>query len=121
MINLREEGDIGEDIAVEMLTAKGYKIIERNYFVENKGEIDIIARDPEDGYLVFIEVKTRKNLNYGEPEYAITKGKQNQYRRLAAAYLYERDIDEIDCRFDVVAILKLPETEPDIRHYINAF
>jgi putative endonuclease len=119
--NKRQKGKEGEDIAVEMLTQKGYTILERNYFYGKTGEIDIIALDNETGYTAFIEVKMRKNLEYGEPEYAITSKKKTQIKRLAEAYLFERNITEIDCRFDVVAILKLPETEMKIEHYINAF
>mgnify|MGYP001325805158 CR=1 FL=1 len=119
--NKRQKGKEGEDIAVEMLTQKGYSIIERNYFYGKTGEIDIIALDNETGYTVFIEVKMRKNLEFGEPEYAITTRKKSQIRRLAEAYLFEHNITEIDCRFDVVTILKQPEQEMKIEHYINAF
>ena len=96
-------GEEGEDIAVELLMSKGYEVIERNYRY-GKGEIDIIALDPEKKYIVFVEVKSRQNLEFGEPEYAITKNKIRQVRKIAEAYLYENDIKETDCRFDVVAI-----------------
>jgi len=114
-------GDKGEDIAVELLTNKGFEIIERKYRYSNKGEIDIIAKDPATGYLVFVEVKARYNLEYGEPEYAITKNKIRQIRKMALAYLYDKNINEIECRFDVVTVLLPDNLPPVINHIINAF
>jgi putative endonuclease len=116
----KKVGDEGEETAVEYLSSKGYKIIERNYRY-GKGEIDIIAKDPEKNFLVFVEVKSRKNLEYGEPEYAITKNKIRQVKKIAEAYLYENEISEIDCRFDVVAVLFRSKIKPLINHYENAF
>jgi len=114
-------GKEGEDLAVEMLIEKGYQIIERNYFYQNKGEIDIVAKDRETGFLVFVEVKSRKNLEYGEPEYSITKSKISQIKRMAEIYLYDKDIHEIDCRFDVITVLLRPKVNAIINHYVNAF
>ena len=119
--NKRQEGDEGEELAVKLLTSKGYKIIERNYRFGNKGEIDIIAKDTETGYTVFIEVKMKTNLEFGDPEYSVTKKKMGQVRRMATAYMFERDLGELECRFDVIAILKIPKQDIKIEHYINAF
>ena len=84
-----------------------------------KGELDIIARDGE--ILVFVEVKSRFNLEFGPPELGITKKKQSQVRRIAEAYLHERDIIDTDCRIDVVAILFRGKEPPQINHILNAF
>lgn len=116
----KELGREGEKLAAEYLRKLGYKIIEQNYRY-SKGEIDIIAEDPEDGYTVFVEVKTRQNLEFGEPEYAMTERKKKQVRKIAELYLYEKEITEIDCRFDVVAIMLRSKRKPSIRHYKNAF
>ena len=116
----KKTGDKGEDLAVELLEAKGYTIIKRNYRY-GKGEIDIIAKDSQEEGLVFIEVKSRKSLEYGSPEEAITKNKIKQLKRIAELYLYENEIKEILCRFDVIAILMLPGQKPQIEHYVNAF
>ena len=72
--NNKSFGNEGEDIASDYLKNNGYEIIERNYRF-HKGEIDIVAKDNETNYLVFVEVKSRKSLEYGEPEYAITPAK----------------------------------------------
>ena len=119
-IATKQFGDEGEEIAVELLQEKGYEIIERNYRY-GKGEIDIIAKDPETNFTVFIEVKSRKNLEFGDPVYAITKNKIKQIKRMAELYLYDKEIDEIDCRFDVITVLLRGKQKPIIEHYVNAF
>ena len=111
-------GKIGEDLAANFLIEKGYQIIERNYRFSH-GEIDIVAKQNET--LVFVEVKTRNNLEYGEPEYAITKNKQRQVRKMAELYLYDKDISDTDCRIDVITILLKKKTEYKINHIENAF
>ncbi len=116
----KDFGKEGENLATDFLKSKGYKIIERNYRF-GKGEIDIIAEDPVAQETVFIEVKSRKNLEFGMPEYAVTKGKINQIKKIAELYLFDKGIEEIDCRFDVVAILFRNGLKPLIEHYINAF
>jgi len=110
----------GEQMAADFLKENGFEIIERNYR-HGHGELDIIAIDSKDGFTVFVEVKTRQNLYFGEPEYAITKSKQRQVKKVAELYLYDKEIDEINCRFDVIAILLEDENNPVINHYENAF
>ncbi len=110
----------GEQMAADFLKENGFEIIERNYR-HGHGELDIIAVDSKDGFTVFVEVKTRQNLYFGEPEYAITKSKQRQVKKVAELYLYDKEIDEINCRFDVIAILLEDENNPVINHYENAF
>ena len=110
----------GEQLATDFLVEKGFEVIERNYRYGH-GEIDIIALDPKDGFTVFVEVKTRQNLYFGEPEYAITKKKQQQVKKVAELYLYDKEIEKIDCRFDVIAILLEDVDNPVINYYENAF
>ncbi|PID60602.1 MAG: YraN family protein [Ignavibacteriae bacterium] len=116
--NKNQLGNKGEDIAVDYLKENNYKIIERNYRFGH-GEIDIIAEQNE--ILIFIEVKTRKNLEFGPPELAVTKSKQRQIKKIAEAYLYENEINDKDCRMDVIAILKEDKLPPRITHIENAF
>ena len=116
--NKRDIGKEGEEIAAKYLTEKGFKILERNYHYSH-GEIDIVAKNKE--WLVFVEVKTRLNLEYGEPEYAINPKKIKQIKKMAELYLFDKEIEEADCRFDVVAILFENENNPKITHYENAF
>jgi putative endonuclease len=117
-MNNKETGNFGEDAASEFLVNNGFSIITRN-FRYGKGEIDIIANDAE--ILVFIEVKFRKSDEYGSPLLAITKNKQNQIRKIALAYLTEKNITNTDCRFDVIGITLDKENKPVIEHIKNAF
>jgi len=110
-------GNRGEAIALAFLQSRGLIIVETQYRY-GRGEIDIIAREGE--VLVFCEVKMRTSDRYGAPEYAVNRKKQAQVRKIAEAYLYEHEIREQICRFDVVAIeMKAGRTE--IRHLRNAF
>lgn len=114
-------GKEGEDLAEKLLRTKNYSIIDRNYRYGKTGEIDIIAEDTETQQLVFVEVKSRKNLEFGDPVFAITKNKMAQLKKIAVAYLYDKEIKEIDCRFDVVTVLFRGKIKPEIKHYVNAF
>ena len=116
--NKKELGESGEEIACKFLEKKGYEIIKRNWHFSH-GEIDIIAKDKD--VLVFVEVKTRKNLEYGPPELAVPKTKQKQIKKIAEAYLYINEITNQDCRIDVIAILMLDKNTPQINHIENAF
>jgi len=118
-LNSKSCGSDGEEIAAGYLKSAGYDIIERNYRF-HKGEIDIVAKDKADGYLVFVEVKSRKSLEFGEPEYAITAAKMKQLKRMAKYYLLDRHINDTDCRIDVITILFTQDNPPLINHYKNA-
>jgi putative endonuclease len=117
--NKRDIGKEGEDIAAKYLIEKGFNIVARNYHYSTKGEIDIVANDKNQ--LVFIEVKSRINLEYGEPEYAINPKKIRQIKKMAELYLFDKEIEEADCRFDIVAIILGDGKNPEINHYENAF
>lgn len=96
------KGNIGEELATNLLKKKKYKILERNY--KNKiGEIDIIAE--KDGVIVFVEVKERATLAFGRPIEAVDERKQNKIRRTAELYLMSKRKNWADVRFDVVEIL----------------
>jgi putative endonuclease len=115
--NRRIQGKAGEDLAARFLESHGFTIMERNYRFE-RGEIDLIAE--EDGELVFIEVKARNSTLFGAPEDAVTEEKQEQVRAVADGYLFEHDIDNRPCRFDVVAI-EFKNGKPEIRHIRDSF
>ena len=109
----------GEALAGKLLKKRGYKILKRNY-VSKYGEIDIVAYDK--GTISFVEVKTRQSENYGPPELAVTKEKRRRIIRTALNYLKKNQIEEIECRFDVVSILfKENDNKPDIELFESAF
>lgn len=111
-------GNSGEEIATNFLETAGYRIVTRNYRCR-LGEIDIIARDGRT--LVFIEVKTRKNMNFGPPAAAVTLKKQRQISRTAQWYLTEHGLFDIPARFDVVSIMAEPNGRHQIEHLPGAF
>lgn len=79
---------------------QGYKIISRN-FKTPLGEIDIIAKHNET--IVFIEVKTRESVSFGQPFEAVNSSKQQKMANVAMVYL-KKFKDPPPCRFDVVSI-----------------
>ena len=111
-------GKRGEEIAVSYLKRQGYKIIERNYKTK-LGEIDIIA-DCE-GCICFIEVRTRNNQAFGLPEETILKKKQLQITKTALAYIKRYDLEDKNCKFDVVSVQNVDSLEPEIKLIKNAF
>lgn len=109
---------LGEDLAADYLTTRGYTILARNYR-KNTGEIDIIARDGE--YLVFIEVKTRTNLLFGQPYEAVTLRKQAQISRVALGYITINKLHNQAMRFDVISVLIQANGKTEINHLPGCF
>ena len=81
---------------------EGYFILDRNY--RNRyGEIDIIAK--KDKCLIFIEVKTRTNSDYGDPLETINKLKISRIKRLASFYIASNKLLGFNPRFNVISII----------------
>ena len=112
-------GKFGEDAAAEYLSQRGYIILDRNLRFK-VGELDIVALD-KDGCTVFVEVKTRKNADYGYASEFVDRNKQKKLIR-AAEFYSGRDIY---MRFDIIEVYyelcdsKMKLTE--INHIENAF
>lgn len=117
-IGHKELGRLGEEKAVEHLRKKGLRIIETNYRF-GRGELDIVAKDGDT--LVFVEVKSRLNLDMGDPVYGVTQAKVKQVKKIAELYLFEKNIEDVECRFDVVTVLFENPADPEIVHYPDAF
>jgi putative endonuclease len=111
-------GKSGERIALRYLEDKKYKILARNFRLF-RGEIDIIAIDRK--ILVFVEVKTRKSIDFGLPEESVTSSKQKQIKKIAQGFLTKNNINETECRFDVVSLIFDEGKGYSIRHIQNAF
>ena len=110
-------GRKGEELAARYLAGKGFRVLERNYRA-HRGEIDIIAMEGE--VLVFVEVKTVRGTSFGEPQTRVDFRKQQQIGKVAGAYLQEKDLGEIDCRFDVIAITS-GGRDSRVKHIRDAF
>ena len=117
----RETGVLGESLALGYLAGKGYELVERNYRTRY-GEIDLILRGED--VLVFVEVKARRGVGFGDPLEAITPGKQARVRRMAEVYLARKGPGFVErfeeIRFDAVGIL-VGGGENEIRHVEDAF
>lgn len=115
----RELGAYGEEQAALYLRSKGYDIIKMNFRCRT-GEIDIIASDSD--YLVFAEVKLRKNGNYGTAAEYVMYSKQRRILSAARYYLSGKKLEK-QPRFDVVEVIA-PQGEkekPEINHIEDAF
>lgn len=115
----RKIGDLGENIAADYLRARGYRILERNFSCRF-GEADIIAADS--GYLVFAEVKLRKDSRFAEAREYVDRKKQEKIILTAKYYLMKHGSD-MPVRFDVIEVYSsnVPDGKPRIEHIENAF
>ena len=115
MATHNDTGRWGEDLAVAYLEKKGYTIVERDWKSGRK-DIDIIALD--DDVVVFVEVKTRRNHVFGEPEDAIDYRKMQSLQQAINHYIKFRHIRQ-EIRFDIISVVGTIGTEPDIQHIQN--
>lgn len=109
----------GEDAAARFLERCGYAILDRNVRTR-AGEIDLVAKQGKT--LVFVEVKTGKDLLGDPPQASVNTRKQHRLGRLATGYLRAKRLREVPCRFDVVSVIVNDEGGVKaIRHFPNAF
>ncbi len=97
----KSTGDLGERLALEFLRKRGYRILETNFRCR-AGEIDIIARQGET--LVFVEVRTKTNLEFGSPEESLSQAKREHLTSAAETYLQAQSPAPASWRIDLVAI-----------------
>lgn len=112
----RNIGFQGEEEAVRYLVENGYRILARNWQFHHL-EVDIIAENEE--FIIFGEVKTRKDKRYGEPETFVTREKQKNIIAAAGAYVQYFHITK-EVRFDIIAVIRTPENV-EIKHLKDAF
>ena len=94
-------GKIGEVKARKFLKARGYKILKSNYRTFF-GEIDAVAR--KDGFIVFVEIKTRVSSSLGPPYLSVTRLKQIHIIKSALLYLKRYKIVDSEWRIDIVSV-----------------
>ncbi len=112
-------GRTGEDIAFEFLLSNGHTAVTRN-FRSRIGEIDIVTT--YEGFVVFTEVKLRKNLSFAEASEFVDYNKVYKIRRTAEFWLIQNPTT-LQPRFDVIEIYADPRgnDSPRINHIIGAF
>lgn len=110
-------GKTGEQLAVNYLTDKGYTILHRNWRSGHK-ELDIVAQIADT--LVIVEVKTRRNKEYGQPADAVTDRKIRHIVSSADAYIRMFDIDLPQVRFDIITLVGSKDRH-QLQHIESAF
>jgi putative endonuclease len=110
-----EIGALGEQLAVEHLSALGMRIVTRNWRCRY-GELDVIATDPSGRTAVFVEVKTRTGDGFGGLAEAVTAEKVRRIRRLAALWLSTQDTGWAELRIDVIGVRVGRRRTPEITH-----
>ncbi len=110
-------GKKGEVTACDFLKEKGYSIIDINYRIK-RYEVDIIAK--KGANLVFFEVKTRTNTNYGMPEVFVDEKKADNIRAAAEEYLLDADVEFDFLRFDIIAVVET-KGRVEVEHFEDAF
>ena len=102
-------GQQAEDIALKFLQTKGMRLIARNYRCK-LGEIDLVMQD--DAALVFIEVRYRKQSNFGDGAESVDFRKQQKIIRSAEHFLQQhRQYSQSPCRIDVISISRQQNTD----------
>lgn len=109
-------GHQGEDIAADYLVKHGYEILDRNWMCGHK-DLDIIA--VKDSMLVFVEVKTRSCMDWGNPEDFVTDRKIKRIVHSADAYIRYNCLD-MDVRFDIISVI-FNGAEFNVEHIEQAF
>jgi putative endonuclease len=112
-----EQGSFFEGVAIDYLKKQGLEIVEKNVRMKF-AEIDIVAKDGN--ILCFVEVRSRTNTRFGNPEATVDFRKQDKIIKAASMYL-QRLYPRIPmCRFDVVAI-QGTSVNPIVSYFKNAF
>jgi putative endonuclease len=104
-------GKKSEEMAAQFLLSRGYRILERNYRTP-RGELDLIALDGD--VLVFVEVKARRGVSFGEPQWAVNQRKRQHLIKASLFYLSRKRIQSRYCRFDLVVIQEGRDGQPQI-------
>lgn len=118
MSEVHNTGVLGEEFTAQRLQQRGYRILARNYHTPY-GELDIIAATQK--YIVFVEVKTRRDASMVQPEENVTPSKQKKLLRAALLYL-QRYPSELQPRFDVAGVtMELSGMVTGFHYLANAF
>lgn len=110
-------GRWGEQKAAEYLEQKGYRVVERNWRMGHR-DLDIVALD--DATLVVVEVKTRTNNLFMEPELAVDRKKIRSLSTAANAFVRQHRLS-LSVRFDIVTVVGNEAGNCQINHIEDAF
>ena len=119
---MKKKSEIGfefEELAKKYLIEKGMRYIESNFYTRY-GEIDLIFTDKDEKILVFVEVRYRKNNEFGEPLETINEKKQEKIVISSQIYIKNKKWKQ-DIRYDVIGIKKDKLGNNKINWIKNAF
>lgn len=112
-------GKWGEDEAVLYLEDQGYTIVDRDWRLGRR-DLDILAYTPDGNTLVVVEVKTRTDEDFLQPEEAVTRSKMRNLAIATDAYVRSRHITQ-EIRFDIIAIVGCNHQVKSLQHLKEAF
>lgn len=113
-------GAWGEALAAEYMRKKGYQLVASGYR-SRFGEIDLIVKNKK--YIVFVEVKLRKDASFAAAKEYVDRKKQDKLRVTASMYLSQNP-SQLQPRFDVIEIYApdgLATLKPNLEHMEDAF
>jgi putative endonuclease len=109
-----EVGREGEQLAVDYLTERGYRVLDRNWRCR-QGELDVVALDGRE--LVVVEVKARRSRAFGDPLEAVTDAKLTRLCVLAGAWRRAHPwVRPRGSRIDLVGVILPKHAYPTIDH-----
>lgn len=117
MTDRKQTGNYGETLARRYLEAQGYAIETTNYRYR-RTEIDLIAAFEDK--LIFVEVKTRRSLNFGHPSIFYGREQRRRVSRAASRYMEQTNYDW-EIRFDLIAIHLRSAEDYTLNHYEDVF
>lgn len=117
MASHNDLGQQGEQLARTYLENKGYRIIVSNWR-HGRAEVDLITEFADT--LVFVEVKTRSNSHFGQPDEFVGPKKEQQLATAACAYM-EQVRYKGEIRFDIISIIMPSQAKPEVNHIQDAF
>jgi putative endonuclease len=108
-----------EQLAGRYLESRGLIVIARNVRFK-VGEIDLVCLDQQ--VLVIVEVRLRRNDEFGGALASINTWKQRKLIRATQCFLQRSsEWAHLPLRFDVIAITGLPHRDPEITWIKQAF
>jgi len=108
----------GEDLALELLRSEGYRVVARNYRARSgRGELDLAGWDGE--FLACVEVKTRKNADFGRPDVFVDGAKRRKLISAAHEFARRAGVESRRLRFDVISVVL--SDPPQLELHKNAF
>ncbi len=111
-------GAKGERAAARYLRKRKHRILARNYLCPY-GEIDLVSSC--DGFIVFVEVKTRTDASWQDPLEIVNEAKWRRVHRAAQAFLTRCVQGDPPCRFDLITVVWPKGSSASIEHFESAY